>query len=244
MANPPLDPQVAAFIRRLDDRMKAVEARGAGTGSPTHPDVRASVGLPAVPGSIWSFLAKMAWADRDFVFAHIIELRADLDGAVDGAGIPTAGAAVVVPDIKIIAGYYFFCHQLSASIAGDPSNPLEETIGDYCNFQLDDDSRQAPLGQDVINMGELCGSKYRTPVPMRFTEYPLAWWPDCQLRCTFYPLPGFPAAVEHSITQATTRAAVVQLHGMLVRKPIVDNLLGENRKLIAQGNLLTAAGAR
>lgn len=236
---------LAATVRRQQEQLAALQKQLVGAAlSPATPAtdniLRNATGLPAVPGSVWAWLAKLAWCDRDIVYPQELEFWVDLVGAVDGGGTPVDGTALnpTTPP-KVNADSFFVCYEIRGYVERDPTNPNEDETSQYVNFQLEDDSRNAPFGRDTINMRTLAGTKWTVGVPFNFSDVPMAWWPDCQLKVTFSPLAGFPdAGVVSAITQRTTRRVGIQLIGMNVRRHLVDNLLNENRRILYAGQLL------
>jgi len=193
-------------------------------------------GLPAVPGSVWSLFAKLAWSDPDLVRAHTIVVEANLQGGTDGAGGPADGAPVQ-PDADVVARNYFIVSEIHGFVEVDPTNALEANSSEFVSLQIEDTSRNYSLFRAAMRMAPLAGTLTREGAPLRYHEYPLALLPNSRNVVTFVPLSGFPFAAS-GVTTLTTRRVGIHMHGVLVAERIVDRLIDENRVILSKNRLL------
>jgi len=190
-----------------------------------------SVGLPAVPGSLWAMFSRLAWADPNIARAHAIPFTAQLNGTTSLAGVPADGVAVAAEN-QVVAKMYFLVSRIDGYAVYDPTNPLEATLGDYVYVQLVDQERNTQYGRVSFNLSHISGNWVRHPHPLIFDERPLTYLPNANIRVDFTPKAGFPDTVAHAITTLTTREVGLIMHGMLIDETIVDNLLEGNHDVL------------
>lgn len=236
--------QLAATVRRQEDEIRNMAARmdalrsgsGGGFNAPA---------MPAEPGTIWSFFAKVAWADREYVYPHAMRFEAEIQGTDDGAGNPTDGVPVQPVALPVVADGYFFVAELFAEVEIDPTNPLEAMSPQYVKFQIEDDTRRnATFGRDPLEMTSLAPTQYRQGRPLTFSEYPMAWAPKVNIRTTFYPMAGFPTWGNQCRGMVTTRTARILLNGVIASESLVKRIFAQNEGLMQRLGLTGDATRR
>lgn len=196
-------------------------------------DLSIAAGLPALPGSLWSMLAKMSWANPDIVRAHHIPVEAAIQG-VAGA----AGTAVAVPG-RVVGRNYFMVRRITGSVEQDVvSGPnLEEYNSFFCTLQIEDQEHKYTIFRDATRMSNLVGvGPSPQPTPFDYEE-PLVFLPQGRIVVTFTPLLGFPIAAS-ALTGLTTRITTVDLQGVLVNEKIVERLLEMNDEQLRSAGLV------
>lgn len=229
----------AATIRRLEDQIRAMDAILKSGQAPASAETFLGSALPAIPGSIWAFFAKLAWANRDLVYAHAMRFEAEITGAADATGTPIDGVAVTPSQFEVVSDSWFFVARLYVDVEIDPSNVLEQNSPQYVKFNLSDDSRQNALyARDPLSMNDFAPTLYRAANPLVFTEYPMAWRPQAKISATFYPMAGFPVAMASSTRAVTTRTARVIMEGVNVQKEVVTRIIDQNDDFLKRINLI------
>lgn len=201
-------------------------------------DMLLATGLPAIPGSLWSMLSRLSWADPQLVRPEVITLVANLDGAVNGVANTPIDAAAVPAEETVVSRMFFLVEQLTGYVVSDPLNPQEDTLAEYVYVQIEDIERKIRYARNSFNLGDIAPTKHRRGTPMRFVERPLTWLPGANVRATFVAKAGFPVSVMHSMTTLSTREVGVILSGMLVDERIVAALMDANHKLLDDFGLL------
>lgn len=215
----------AGELRRLRAQLNATPIAAASGGS-------GMAGLPAIPGSIWSLLAKLAWADPTIIRAHSLSLEADAQGVAAANGLSVESGT------DVVAKSFFVVHTLSTFVERDPTVPAEEESSVHVTMQLEDEARNFPIFRESLRMASTAGTKNRRGDSIKYDEMPLTFIPNSRVIATFQPLIGFPA-IASAVTGLTTRRVGMHLHGALVVQGVVDKLIEENRAILVKGRLLT-----
>lgn len=220
---------------------------------PSDPNLLLVQGIPAVPGGLWSLLAKLAWSDPDLVRFYAIPFLADVQG----------GAGPVEADAKVVAKQYFIVRQIRGHVEqdfgvtpalGPPPTAWEEFYSAQdVSFQIEDRERNLDYFDASIRMSDLVGvggintvagvGSGTVPTPIDCDEFPMVFLPGANILVTFTPNAEFPSSA-HSITTATTRKVGITMYGALVNETLVDRLLDMNAEALMGAGLLTARRKR
>jgi len=205
---------------------------------PNPTDVLLATGLPAIPGGIWSLLAKLAWSDPTLVRSFGIPFEADLLSGPAIIGVSSDGPVTQVPAVRTPGKMYFLVRRIEGFVEVDPGAVTPEGENSiYTTLQIEDESHKYELFDSAIRMAILAGSITTDPTPLLFDEIPLVFVPDSNIIVTFQPLAGFANAVS-SVSGLTTRHVGVNMHGALIDQNLVDRLLDLNADVLRSAGLL------
>lgn len=207
------------------------ESGAPGNGGATARDLMYASGLPAIPGSIWSLLAKLSWSDPALVRAHVVPLEVNVQGVFEADGVETT------VDAQVVAKHYFLVRRIVGFVERDPQNGSEDEIAAHLTVQLEDQERQFPYFREALTMLPIAGSRARAPMPIEYDDFPMVWLPNARMLATFLPRRGFESGISE-VTGLTTRRVGLHLHGALVIERVVDRLLDLHANALLKAGLL------